>query len=215
MAEFSNYNGNDTYLTKLENWSNAALCHEVQVSSKPVSIANTENHIIEDGETKPVSNDFIYSMIFQQYISGVSTLVTWLYADIDYEFCRQNPKHAFLGNILLRPGNFATHAKVALDGMRLAPELQKFLQHSSEVAVLYTTTSILLNQDPYLTSIEKLYKNLVFYRLSAADALGTPISGRRVWQRQGALRRWRVQPFSGRAGRNGTVRGSRRQNHRR
>lgn len=162
MAEFSDYNGNDTYLFSTDYWHNNALSHEIQISSKPVSIANSENHIIRDRVMQPVSNDYVYSMIFQQYIAGVSTVITWVYADIGYEFARQNPKDDLLANIYLRPGNMATHAKVALDGMRLAPELRKFLQYQPEVGVLYAPTAVLLNGKAYHDKLDELYTALCF-----------------------------------------------------
>jgi len=162
MAAFSGYNGNDTYFFSTDDWHSIALSHEIQVSSKPVSIANTENHIIRDRETQPVSNDYIYLTLFQQYVTGASTMIAWVYADVDYAFARQNPKDDLLGNIYLRPGNLATHAKVSLDGMRLAPELRKFMQCRPEVAVLYAPTAVLLNQDSYKTQLDKLYTALCF-----------------------------------------------------
>ena len=162
MAGFSGYNGNDTYFFSVDDWHMIALSHEIQVSSNPVSIADTENHIIRDRETQPISNDYIYLTLFQQYITGVSTMITWVYADVDYAFARQNPKDDLLGNIYLRPGNLATHAKAGLDGMRLAPELQKFMQNQPETAVLYAPTAILLNQDSYKSQLDKLYTELCF-----------------------------------------------------
>ena len=62
-----------------------------------------------------------YTANFQQFITGASTLVTWMWGDYRYEFARKHPSHAFIGNIFLRPGNIAAHSLAGLDGMRLAP----------------------------------------------------------------------------------------------
>ncbi|MBS1369166.1 MAG: hypothetical protein HPZ91_04325 [Lentisphaeria bacterium] len=166
MAEFSDYNGNDNNFYRegrwQADWLTSALSHEIQISSKPVAVVNSENHIIRDRESQPIPNDHIYSALFQQYITGVCTMTTWLYADIDYERVRKDPKHDFIGNIYLRPGNLAAHARASLDGMRLAPLLQKFLQYKPEVALLYSPTSILLKQGTYKPQLEGLYQELCF-----------------------------------------------------
>ena len=138
------------------------MAHEIQISSKPVAIANTENHVITDRSKSPVSNDWIYTAIFQQYISGVATIVTWVWADIDFNIAKHNPKDDLLGNIYSRPGNQTAHARVTLDGMRLAPELRKFMQYQPEIALLYAPSSILLEGKSYLAALQEIYMALCF-----------------------------------------------------
>ncbi len=166
LAEFSDYNGNDNYFHRrgrwIADWNVTAMTHEMQISAKPVSVANTENHLIPDRETRPVSNDHIYTGNFQQFVTGASTLVTWVWSDIDYNFARQNPKHVFIGNIFLRPGNIVAHAISGIDGMRLAPELRKFMDYEPEVAILYSPTASILSSGTYQARIDALYSALCF-----------------------------------------------------
>lgn len=166
MAEFSDYNGNDNYFYRrgpyIADWNVTAMTHEMQISAKPVSIANTENHIVPDRETRPVSNDHIYTALFQQFVTGASTLVTWVWVDFDYSAARQNPRSDFAGNIRLRPGNLVAHALAGLDGMRLAPELRKFFDYKPEAAILYSPTSLIFAPDTYRREVDALYTQLCF-----------------------------------------------------
>lgn len=166
MGDFSEYNGNDNYFYRrgrwIADWDVTAMTHEIQMSAKPMSIANTENHIIPDGETRPVSNDHIYTANFQQFITGASTLATWVWADYQYDFAKQNPSHSFIGNIFLRPGNIAAHCLSGLDGLRLAPEIRKFTDDRPEVALLYSPTATILNSGSYRAETDALYTALCF-----------------------------------------------------
>lgn len=166
MADFSDYNGNDNYVYQrgrwIADWNEMAMTHEMQISAKPMSIANTENHIIPDKETRPVSNDHIYTANFQQFITGASTLTTWVWADYQYDFAKKNPTHVFIGNIFLRPGNIAAHCLSGLDGIRLAPEIRKFMDYRPEVAILYSPTATILNPGSYRAETDALYTALCF-----------------------------------------------------
>ncbi len=166
MAEFSDYNGNDNYFYRRgryqADWFVTALTHEIQVSSKPVSVANTENHIIPDREKQPIPNEHIYTALFQQFVTGASTLTTWVYEDVPFAMAKSNPKHDFIGDIYLRPGNLAAHGRAVLDGMRLAPQLSKFMHAPSEVALLYSPTTILLGNGRYQGQLNNVYSVLSF-----------------------------------------------------
>lgn len=166
MSDFSDYNGNDNYFFQrgrfVADWNVSAMTHEMQISAGHASVANTENHIIPDRETRPVPNGHIYTANFQQFVTGASTLITWVWADIDYDFARKHPRHDLLGNIFLRPGNLAAHAKSGLDGVRLAPELRKFFDYEPEIAILYSPTSMILSPGSYRGEVDRLYTALCF-----------------------------------------------------
>ncbi|WP_288561757.1 hypothetical protein, partial [uncultured Victivallis sp.] len=166
MSDFSDYNGNDNYFFQrgrfAADWNVSAMTHEMQISAGHASVANTENHIIPDRETRPVPNAHIYTANFQQFITGASTLITWVWADIDYDFARKHPRHDLLGNIFLRPGNLAAHAKSGLDGVRLAPEIRKFFDYEPEIAILYSPTSMILSPGSYRGEVDRLYTALCF-----------------------------------------------------
>lgn len=77
FAAFSDYNGNDNY--RMYDFDNAGLAphhisselgSELQLSARKLSICNSENHIIADGETRPVPNGHIYTAMFEQYATA-------------------------------------------------------------------------------------------------------------------------------------------------
>ena len=148
MAELSDYNGNDDCSTYGLGSRSAAtpffMWHEVQISAKPVSVCNSENHIIDDGEKRTIPNDHIYTAIFEQHVSGASTLITWVYAPLWYEAESKRPKHPFAGSIYHRPGNLIAHALAYIDALRLAPELKKFMLFKPEIALIYSAASVAL-----------------------------------------------------------------------
>ena len=65
-------------------------------------MVNSENHIIVDGETKPISNDHIYASVFEQFATGAATIDIRI--DVLYDFSVKYPKEARLGCIYMRPG---------------------------------------------------------------------------------------------------------------
>jgi len=166
LGEFSDYNGNDNYFYRrgryIADWYVTAMTHEMQISVNHNSVANTESHLIPDRETKPVANDHIYTANFQQFVTGASTLVTWVWADIDYNFEKNNPRHAFVGNIYLRPGNIIAQAMAGIDGVRLAPELRKFFDDRPQVAILYSPTALIQSPGVYHAATDALYANMCF-----------------------------------------------------
>ena len=160
FSEFSDYNGNDNYVctnnmhTSTINLGQSTVIHELQVSGKPVSVVNSENHIIWDFDKRPYTYDHIYLALFHQYVSGVSGIATWIYYDYDYAWV-VNKERGESSNIYLRPGNLVAHAVAELDGQRLAPYLMKFMQSQPELAVLYsyTTSTINGNRRGYLEGL--------------------------------------------------------------
>lgn len=219
MSDFSDYNGNDNYFYRrgryAADWNVTAMTHEMQISAKSVSVANTENHIIPDRETRPVPNDHIYTANFQQFITGASTLCTWVWADIDYDFIRKNPASDFGGNIFLRPGNVIAHALAGLDGVRLAPEIRKFMDYEPEVAILYSPTAT----DPFSGFLpgggRPALHGALFYRLPGALSVGAAAGGRGVRQSAAALCRRRSECLPCGAGRNAEIHGGWRTDRRR
>ncbi len=148
MAELSDYNGNDSSSTygqgSLAAGTSFFQWHETQISSKPISVCNSENHIIDDNEDRPIPNDHVYTALMEQHISGASTIITWVYSPYWYERWVKNNKYPFAGSIYHRPGNLIAHAKAQLDAMRLAPQLKKFLVYKPEIAMIYSSTSVAL-----------------------------------------------------------------------
>lgn len=163
FAAFSDYNGNDNY--KLYQFDDAPqqshhvsneLGNELQLSARKLSICNSENHLITDGELRPVPNSHIYTAIFQQYATGASALITWVWTDVDY-LKSLNISPMFYGNIRNRPGNIIAHGRAVLDANRVAADLIRFSQFEPEVAILHSASSLLHTPERYKNSLDKLY----------------------------------------------------------
>ena len=163
FAAFSDYNGNDNY--RMYDFDNAGLAphhisselgSELQLSARKLSICNSENHIIADGETRPVPNGHIYTAMFEQYATGASALITWVWTDIDYlKSLSSSPM--FCGNIRNRPGNIIAHGRAMLDANRVARELVRFSRYEPETAILHAPSSLLHAPERYKNSLDALY----------------------------------------------------------
>lgn len=152
FAEFSDINGNDNGTSC---WMDPAMGTDLQFSLKPVSILNSENHFINDGEQNRVSSDLVYTSVFQQYMHGASALIGWVWADNPFEGAPWLD-----GCIQRRPMNIIAHQKAILDANRLAEEIVAFNLVKPEVAILYSPESLTLNRRPYCRSIFQLYSDL-------------------------------------------------------
>lgn len=162
----SDYNGNDNYGNWKEggyvsDWLNIAAGDELQLSMKPVSVINAENHIIRDAEIRPIPNEHIYAANFMQHLTGASALVTWVWVDYAPERESQIVKD-LRGNIALRPGNIIAQGKAQLDAMRLAPELLRFSRSESAVALLYSPTTLSFDPSGYKHALYRLYAETAF-----------------------------------------------------
>ena len=166
FASFSDYNGNDNYFNYREggyasDWVTTALGHEIQVSMQPLSIMNTENHIIRDSERRPIPGDQIYTANFQQFISGASGLVTWVWVDYLPEG-RRGVNRDLSGNIAIRPGNVIAHGRVSLDALRLAPEITAFARAKSEIGIIFSLNTLAYQMDSYRSALFDFYAQAAF-----------------------------------------------------
>ncbi len=166
FALSSDYNGNDNYGNYLEggyisDWMNFALGHELQYSMKPISIMNTENHIIRDNEKRPIPNEHIYLANFFQHLTGASGLVTWVWVDFKPEL-EQGVVTDLRGNIALRPGNIAAHGLSQLDVNRLAPEITHFAKADAEIALLFSPSTLGIQASSYKSALSRFYSEAAF-----------------------------------------------------
>lgn len=152
FTEFSDLNGNDNSSFC---WLDPAIGTDLQFSLKPVSVNNTENHYIHDGEENPVDPAHIYTSVFQQYMHGASNLVGWVWADNVF-----GGAPWLDGCIQRRPGCIIAHQKAILDANRLGPEIVAFNLAEAEVAMLYSPSSLILNRAPYCRDVYDLYRDL-------------------------------------------------------
>ena len=134
FSRFSDVNGCDT-------GENIYLA--LMASFKPVHIVNSENHMIADGEQKPVAYDKIYADMMRQFVYGMGGSAVWVWEAYGYGMFKQ--KHALDGNIYRRPMNILAVYDASADAERLVYELRDAFNVKPEVAILYSTSSMILS----------------------------------------------------------------------
>ncbi len=162
FADLSDFNGNDNYMFYRQgkwaaDWGKVAFYHDLQYSFKPAPIVNGESHVIPDGDKRPVPYEHIYTATFQQYASGASGLLTWLWDDFKWD----NPT-TLHGNISRRPLATIAQGRATLDANRLANELLALRNAPAETALLYSPTAYLYDPETYGTAIRNLHEELCF-----------------------------------------------------
>lgn len=149
IGSFSDYNGNDNYFMPgkgkyLSSWEMEMMTNELQISLNHKSVANMEGHLFPDRTQAAIQNDHIYTATFERFISGVSTLTSWVYHDAPWEATRKPNSHrAWYEGLYHRPGNLVAHTRAIVDGMRLAPEIRCFFSYRPEAALLYADSTVL------------------------------------------------------------------------
>lgn len=94
--------------------------------------------------------------MFEQYATGTSALITWVWTDIDYlKSLSSSPM--FCGNIRNRPGNIIAHGRAMLDANRVARELVRFSRYEPETAILHAPSSLLHAPERCKNSLDALY----------------------------------------------------------
>jgi hypothetical protein len=150
------------------NWWRQAMYYDFQRSAtagKP--LFNSENHPIEDDTPTWVAERHIRTVYWQGAIHGQGATTTWVWERGD---------GATLGDNILTRAN-CTHAlgQVALDMLRLGPEINLLQQVTPEIALLVVPASIPFSED-YLNAMKGAYEGL--------HSLGAPVGF--VTERQAA-----------------------------
>ncbi len=168
FSELSDINGNDNYTSSnnysgskyVAAWSGMSLSHDLQLSSKKTCILNSENHIIADGEKRNINYDYIYTSIFQQYLQGAGGIITWVWYDADFKNYQTKP--ALRGCIFRRPNDVIAQSYANLDANRVVDDIIAFVRAEPEVALLYSSTSYILNTSDYISCLRNTYEYLNF-----------------------------------------------------
>ncbi len=165
FAAFSDYNGNDNYMYHktgrwLSDWYTMAMYHDLQRSIRNMPIVNSENHVIKDGDWQDIPYDHIYAATFEQFLQGVSGMMTWVWRAVTPSAARQRPD--LPGNIYQRPGSILAQSTAILDGNRLAPEIISFANADAKIGILYSPTSYIQNPAHYVRQLKELYPAIAF-----------------------------------------------------
>jgi len=159
FGEFLDYAGNDSY--SVTTWE-ATMINEMMwydylysVVGKP--IYNSEDHMITDGDEEyndKQKNNIRYSL-WQGAIHGRSMSTMWVW-ERSYDETSD-----FYGSILHRPDCVTEAGYTSLDMMRLSDDIIKLSSKKPEVALFYSKTSRVFNDD-YQNILTNYYKGLLF-----------------------------------------------------
>ena len=163
FAAFSDYNGNDNYMYHrtgrwISDWYTMAMYHDLQRSSRNMPVLNSENHVIKDGDWQNIPFEHIYAATFEQFLQGVTGVVTWVWRAVPPESARKRPD--LPGNVYQRPASILAQSMAILDGNRLAPEISAFVAAPPLIGILYSPTSYIQNPSGYVAGLKQIYPAL-------------------------------------------------------
>ncbi len=136
FGKFSDLNGCD---------ASDSFTMGLMASMKPVSIVNTENHIVPDCHQPLFPYEKMYQNLFGQYMNGLSGTALWVWEP--YSLPMFEKKHALDGNIYRRPMDIMAVYDASKAANRLIDEIKYGVHVKPEVAILYSTASAIDNSD--------------------------------------------------------------------
>ncbi len=162
FAQLSQLNGNDCYFEPTprhapwqSTWQVQNKYYDLQRAMKRTPVINTENHIIPDRFQGYVSPDHIYTAIWQGAVHGQGASATWCW-ERTYDETSD-----FEGLILHRAACTAEMGRVAMDLMRLAPEMAAMQNIEPEVAILWSNAAQ-VHDRRFFRQLYRLYEALNF-----------------------------------------------------
>lgn len=162
FAQLSQLNGNDCYYEPTprhypwkSTWQVQNMYYDLQRAMKRVPVVNTENHIIPDRFQGYVSPDHIYTTIWQGAAHGQGGSATWTW-ERTYD-----PASDAEGLIMHRAACTAEMGRVALDLMRLAPEMAALQNERPAIAILWSNAAQ-VHDSRFFPKLYRLYEALNF-----------------------------------------------------
>lgn len=137
-------------------WQAQNMHFDLQRSLRGQPIFNSENHVIIDRDLAYVPGVHIRNVLWQGSIHGEGASTMWVW---ERTFDKQSD---FAGSIMHRPECAEAHGRVALDLMRLAPEVTAFQQAPARVAVVYSIASLIYGTQESTSDLLRAYHALNF-----------------------------------------------------
>ncbi len=163
FGQFSNINGNDAVnffafgLDEFaQGWEANAMGHDLQRSVLDGPVFNTENHVIEDRETRAVPAEHVRAALWQAAVHGQSATTVWVW---ERSF---DARSDFAGSILERPACAEAVGLVNCDLNRAAAEVTALQQARPEVLLLQSTSALVWDVGRHTDCRNKLYAALAF-----------------------------------------------------
>jgi len=121
-------------------WQTMAMNYTLQHSVAPdAPIFNSENHLIADGDTRYIPENYVRTVFWQEAIHGQGATTTWVW--------ERGQSGDLAENILTRASCVHAFGRVALDLQRLAPEVYALSRAPADAAILYAYSSLLPSKD--------------------------------------------------------------------
>lgn len=164
FAKFSNINGNDSFNFYnffgwgdfAQKWVLNAASHDLQRSVLDAPVFNTENHLIEDRDTRYVPASHVRSVLWQEAVHGQGATTIWVW---ERTF---DAKSDFYGSIMHRPACAEAVGLVNYDLNRAAFELTALQRARPQALLLQSVTASVWDGEHYTDCLYKLYTALSF-----------------------------------------------------
>lgn len=137
-------------------WQAQNMHFDLQRSCCGQPIFNSENHVIADRDLAPIPGVHIQNVLWQGAIHGQGASTMWVW---ERTF---DPRSDFAGSIMHRPECADAHGRVALDLMRLAPEVTAFQKAPARIAVVYSIASLVYGGQESERQLQRVYRALNF-----------------------------------------------------
>jgi hypothetical protein len=135
------------------NWYTEECWYDLLHSYRGQPVFNSENHLIEDGDTKPIPAVHTRAVMWQGALHHVAANCNWVWNEAD------NP--TLVGSIFFRPANIYEAGRTMLDLNRLAGEMARINQADPDVALLFSRSSFFWQGD-HMDAVRKIYTALNF-----------------------------------------------------
>ena len=189
FGRFSDINGNDAVnffsfgLHEFaQGWEANAMGHDLQRSVLDAPVFNTENHVIEDRETRTVPAEHVRAALWQAAVHGQSATTVWVW---ERSF---DSRSDFAGSILERPACAEAVGLVNCDLNRAAEEVTSLQQARFQVLLLQSTSALVWDVGRHTDCRNKLYTALTFAGLKAGFITERQLEAGRVPVAPGRLR---------------------------
>ena len=137
-------------------WQPQNMHFDLQRSCRGQPIFNSENHVITDRDLAYVPGAHIRNILWQAAIHGEGASTMWV-----WERTFDNDS-SFAGSIMHRPVCAEAHGRVALDLMRLAPEITALQQAPARLAIVYSISSLIYGRVESERQLHRVYQALNF-----------------------------------------------------
>jgi len=137
-------------------WQSQNMHFDLLRSCRGQPSFNSENHVIIDRDLAHIPGAHIRNVLWQGAIHGEGASTMWVW---ERALDKQSD---FAGSIMHRPECAEAHGRVALDLMRLAPEVTAFQRAPARLAVVYSIASLIYGGTESEAQLHRVYRALSF-----------------------------------------------------